>query len=180
MHFNLQPTLQNELVILRPLEEADFEELYSVASDPLIWEQHPQSDRYERRVFELFFKDAMNSKGAFAIVDKKSNKLIGSTRFHAVTQSANAIEIGWTFLARNFWGGIYNQAIKLLMLRYAFQFVENILFHIGDHNMRSRKAVEKIGGIQITTLDGQTLDRRSESSVIYAITKQAWLSSLIV
>src|SRR6185436_18535359 len=151
--FDLQPILKDEILILRPLEEGDFENMYKVASDPLIWEQHPSKDRCRRDVFELFFKDGMASGGAFAVIDKKAGRIIGSTRFHSVKEAENAIEIGWTFLAREYWGGHYNQAMKTLMLDYAFQFVDNVLFYIDEKNLRSQRAVEKIGGRRITQLN---------------------------
>src|SRR5712672_2588722 len=99
-HFDLQPNLENHLLILRPLKEKDFENLYKVASDPLIWEQHPEKDRCQKKVFEIFFSEAVNSAGAFAVIDKRTGQIIGSTRFHLVKETENAIEIGWTFLAR--------------------------------------------------------------------------------
>jgi RimJ/RimL family protein N-acetyltransferase len=173
--FNLQPTLQDDLLIVRPLKEEDFEDLYKVASDPLIWEQHPASDRYKKEVFDELFKDAMQSGGAFAIVDKGTNSIIGSTRFHAIKESKNAIEIGWTFLARQYWGGKYNKSMKCLMMKYAFDFVENVLFYIHENNFRSRKAVEKIGGERITEIEGQLLDLRQQGTVVYNITKNKWL-----
>jgi N-acetyltransferase len=172
--FNLQPYLENELLILRPLKEGDFDNLYKVASDPLVWEQHPASDRYQLNVFEQLFKDAISSKGAFAVIDKNSSIIIGSTRFHAIEGIPNAIEIGWTFLAREYWGGRYNTWMKCLMIEYALGFVDNILFYIGKDNFRSRKAVEKIGGEQIEALDGQPLDLRKNGTVVYKITKKWW------
>jgi N-acetyltransferase len=172
--FDLQPTLEDEIVILRPLGEEDLEDLYLVASDPLIWEQHPSKDRCRRDVFELFFNDGIASGGAFGVIDKKTGQMIGSTRFHFVKEAENAIEIGWTFLARAFWGGHYNHAMKRLMMDYAFQFVDNILFYIDENNLRSQRAVEKIGGQRITALDGVRLEVRPNASVIYHITKEAW------
>ncbi|MGB8194268.1 MAG: GNAT family N-acetyltransferase, partial [Chitinophagaceae bacterium] len=148
--FDRQPTLENDLLILRPLKEDDFEDLYAVASDPLIWEQHPQKDRCKREVFEGFFKEAMESGGAFAVIDQKTNQMIGSTRFKPVKESDNAIEIGWTFLARTYWGGNYNRSMKNLLINYAFNLVEHVLFYVHGNNTRSRKAVEKIGGVLIT------------------------------
>lgn len=66
MVFNIQPShLQNELIALFPLKEEDFEDLYFVASDPLVWEQHPNKLRYQREVFQNFFKGALLSQGAF-------------------------------------------------------------------------------------------------------------------
>src|SRR5215471_703311 len=131
--FDLQPTLENDLLLLRPLTSEDFEDLHQVASDPLVWEQHPASDRCQRDVFELLFEDAMASGGAFAVIDKETGKIIGSTRFHRIEESENAIEIGWTFLARKYWGGHYNRSMKQLMIDWALQFVDNILFYIGEN-----------------------------------------------
>lgn len=171
---DLQPTLEDEVILLRPLGQDDFENLYKVASDPLIWAQHPAKDRCERSVFELFFKDAIESGGAFAVIDKKTGEIIGSTRFHYVKESENAIEIGWTFLARKYWGGLYNGSMKRLMMDWAFQFVDHVLFYIDENNIRSQKAVEKIGGERITSLHGVVLEIRPNAAVIYKISKASW------
>ena len=171
MNFDLQPTLENDILILRPLKEEDFEDLYKVAADPLIWEQHPAKERSERNGFELFFREAMDSKGAFVVIDKKTGEIIGSTRYFRVKETQNAIEIGWTFLARKYWGGDYNKSMKSLMMNYAYQFVENILFFINENNLRSRMAVEKIGGERVVELENKVLDTRAASTVIYKIAK---------
>ena len=172
MVFDLQPTLENESVILRPLKEDDFEDLYRVASDPLIWEQHPAKERSQREGFSLFFKEAMTSKGAFVMIDKKAGKIIGSTRFNRVKESSDAIEIGWTFLARDYWGGYYNQVIKTLQIEYAFNYVTRVLFYIHESNFRSQRAVEKLGGERITSIDGKALEIRPTASVTYQVRKK--------
>ena len=146
--FDLQPNLKGELIELRALRPEDWDDLFAVASDPLIWEQHPESDRYKEDVFRVFFKEALESGGAFVVVDKKSQQIIGSTRFHGYDPEKSEIEIGWTFLARNYWGGRYNREMKQLMLAHAFKFVENVVFYVGEKNIRSQKATEKIGGIR--------------------------------
>src|SRR5215212_12159129 len=128
MPFELQPTLRGELVELRPLCGDDFAELYAVASDPLIWEQHPASDRYKEDVFAEFFRGASESGGAFVVSDAETGRLIGSTRFCGYDEEKSEIEIGWTFLARSHWGGRYNHEMKQLMLRHAFRFVNNVIF----------------------------------------------------
>ena len=143
---NLQPTLENDLVLLRPLGVEDFEALYKAASDPKIWELHQNPDRWELKVFKDFFKDALNSKGAFVIIDKPTKKVIGSSRFKRPDNSQDAIEIGWTFLSRNYWGGRYNKSFKSLMIAYAFEHFDYILFHVDHLNHRSQKAVQKLGG----------------------------------
>ena len=148
MTFDLQPTLRGELVELRPLSAEDFAELYAAASDPLVWEQHPASDRYKEEVFREFFRGALESGGAFVVLDRADGRCIGSTRFHAYDEENSEIEIGFTFLARSHWGGRYNGEMKRLMLEHAFRFVRSVVFLVGPENYRSQRAVEKIGGVR--------------------------------
>ena len=171
---NLQPTLENDLIILRPLKENDFDVLYEVANDPLIWEQHPQNDRHKRAVYSEFFEDSIKSKGALIVIDKLSNSTIGSTRFKPVNNAGNAVEIGWSFLSGNYWGGKYNKSMKKLMIDYAFEFVEDIVFYIGKDNIRSQKAVEKIGGQRITDTQFKHLVKVNGSDWSYRINKKDW------
>lgn len=118
--FDLQPILKGELLTLRPLRAEDYNQLYAVASDPLIWEQHPAWDRYQPQVFAALFRESLASGGALIAIDGKDGKVIGSSRFHGYDPTRNEIEIGWTFLARSHWGGAYNGEMKQLMLRHAF------------------------------------------------------------
>jgi RimJ/RimL family protein N-acetyltransferase len=148
MSFDLKPHLKGELLELRRLTPEDWNELFAVASDPLIWEQHPESDRYKEGVFKIFFREALESGGAFVVIDKKTKQIIGSTRFYGYDPEKSEIEIGWTFLAREHWGGQYNREMKSLMLNHAFKSVENVVFLIGEKNIRSQKAIEKIGAIR--------------------------------
>src|SRR5215218_9371503 len=106
--FDLQPTLEGELLRLRPLRPDDWEALYAVAADPLIWEQHPASNRYQEETFRQFFQDALASGGAMIAIDAKTQRVIGSSRFYAYDPARGEVEIGWTFLARSYWGGVYN------------------------------------------------------------------------
>ena len=145
-NFDLQPTLANELVKLVPLKDSDFEALFAVAADPLIWEQHPNRDRYKRAVFENFFKGAIESNGAFIIYEADTNEVIGSSRYY--DREKNSIAVGYTFIARKYWGKGYNASIKKLMFDYAFQHVNKIILHIGATNFRSQKAAEKIGAVK--------------------------------
>src|SRR6266436_9693597 len=115
MSFDLQPHLRGELLELRPLAPEDWDDLVAVASDPLIWEQHPEGDRYKKEVFEIFFEGALESGGAFVAIDTKTQQIIGSTRFHGYDSEKAEIEIGWTFLAKKYWGGRYNRELKDLM-----------------------------------------------------------------
>lgn len=149
MAFDLQPTLEGELLRLRPLREEDWEELFAVASDPLIWEQHPEPTRYQEAVFREYFRGAMECGGALVVIDKKTGNIIGSSRYIGYDEGRSEIEIGYTFLARTYWGGTYNREMKDLMLGHAFRFVRHVVFLIGPDNLRSQKAMEKIGGVRI-------------------------------
>jgi N-acetyltransferase len=151
MSFDLQPHLKGELLELRPLATQDWDELFAVASDPLIWEQHPERDRYKEDVFRTFFTDALKSGGAFVIIDRKTEQIIGSTRFYGYDPEQSEIEIGWTFLARKYWGGRYNAEMKRLLLKHAFKFVESVVFFVGEDNLRSQKAMEKVGAMKVGT-----------------------------
>jgi RimJ/RimL family protein N-acetyltransferase len=166
MRFDLQPILEGELVRLRPLRAEDFDELFGVARDPLIWEQHPDRDRYKEEVFREYFRGAMESGGAFTVIDRKDGRVIGSSRYHRYDVEKNEIEIGWTFLARSHWGGKYNGEMKQLMLRHAFKFVKSVVFVIGPQNLRSQKAIEKIGGVRA----GARLDALGRESFLFRIT----------
>jgi RimJ/RimL family protein N-acetyltransferase len=149
MPFELQPTLRGELLELRPLRDEDFDDLYACASDPGIWELHPEPDRYKEDVFRGFFQGAMDSGGAFAVIDRATGRIIGSSRYFGYDEARSEIEIGWTFLARTYWGGLYNRELKELMLRHAFRFVDSVVFLVGPENWRSQRAMEKIGGVRV-------------------------------
>lgn len=146
-NFDLQPTLIGETISLRPLKAEDFGALYSAASDPLIWELHPEPLRYQQEVFERgFFASALASGGAFIVTDNASGKAIGSSRYYEWKPVEREVAIGFTFLARSHWGGATNREMKRLMLNHAFRWAKAVWFHVGINNWRSRKAMEKIGG----------------------------------
>ena len=151
MVFELQPHLKGGLIELHPLKPDDWDELFAVASDSLIWEQHPERDRYKEDAFRVFFKEALESGGAFVIIDRKTQHVIGSTRFYGYDPEKSEIEIGWTFLARKYWGGRFNAEMKQLLLNHAFKFVESVVFFVGEDNARSQKAMEKVGAIKVGT-----------------------------
>ena len=162
MPFDLQPVLTGAIIELRPLSEEDFPALFAVASDPLIWEQHPEPDRCTEPVFRQFFHGAMQSGGAFAALDRKDGRIIGSSRFAEYDEAKSEIEIGWTFLARSHWGGTYNREMKRLMLTHAFRFVRRVIFRVGPDNRRSRRALEKIGAVY---LEFERDERRGQSAI---------------
>lgn len=171
--FEFQPTLIGVLIEVRPLRADDWDGLFSVASDPLIWEQHPARDRYQEGVFRNFFREALETGSAFAVIDRKTRKIIGSSRYAGFDAEQSVIEIGWTFLARAFWGGHYNGELKRLMLDHAFRFVDTVLFVIGVNNLRSQKAVEKIGGVRSGRRDKADTNGNVVENFVYEIRRPA-------
>ena len=171
--FDLQPYLKGDLLELRPLLPGDFDDLYKVASDPLIWEQNPAKDRHKQKVFKKFFREALDSGGALIANDLENNKVIGSSRYHAYDPDKSEVEIGWTFLARSHWGGVYNKEMKKLMLQHAFIYVNSVLLIVDTQNIRSQRAVLKIGAEQI----GSEQDSSGNDNLIYQITKSNYFKS---
>ena len=166
MPFELQPTLRGTLLELRPLRPDDWDALYAVGSDPLIWEQHPERDRYTPGVFRRYFDSGLESGGAFAVIDLRTGRIIGCTRYHGYDEAASEIEIGWTFLSRDYWGGTYNREMKQLLVDHALRFVRRVVFLVGKTNTRSQKAMEKIGGVR----SGTRVNGIGVESVVFEIT----------
>ena len=156
MSFELQPTLEGQLVRLRPLRADDYDDLFAVASDPLIWQVHPNWDRYKPEVFKEFFRVGLESGGALLAIDAASGDVIGSSRYFGYSAERSEVEIGWSFLRRTHWGGAYNREMKRLMLAHAFQFVNRVTFWVGMENWRSQRALEKIGATRVGVLQNHT------------------------
>jgi RimJ/RimL family protein N-acetyltransferase len=167
--FDAQPVLRGDLLELRPLRADDWEALYAVASDYLIWEQHPARDRYQPEVFRAFFDEALASGGALVAIDRANGLIIGSSRFHGYDEARSEVEIGWTFLARLYWGGRYNGEMKRLMLEHAFRFVDAVIFIIGAKNLRSQRAVQKLGAVRT-----DTAVERGENRVVFRLPRDVF------
>jgi RimJ/RimL family protein N-acetyltransferase len=174
VQFERQARIENERVRLEPLLPGDFDALYAVAADPLIWEQHPSKNRYQREVFATYFEGAIASGGAFRVLDNATGALIGSSRYYDLDEAQRAVAIGYTFIARSHWGGHYNRALKTLMLEHAFKFVDRVIFHVGAGNLRSRKAMEKLGGVLIGEVAMSYHGEASHPNVIYKIDRIGW------
>jgi N-acetyltransferase len=176
MDFNIQSTLENDKVILYPLHEQDFEDLYAASADPKIWEQHPNKDRWKKEVFKTFFEGAILSKGAFKIIDKNSNNVIGSTRFYDFNEQEKSILIGYTFYATKYWGSGINHSVKKIMLDYIFQFVSIVYFHIGAENVRSQISINRLGTTKIGEQNVTYFGELSKLNYVYSLKKEEWLS----
>ena len=173
MPFYSQPAfLKDDALTLVPLKESDFDQLFKVASDPLIWEQHPNPNRYKFEDFKIYFNGAIKSLGAFLILDSKTDETVGCTRFYDYNEEDASVLIGYTFIATKFWGHSYNKFLKKLMLDYAFQFVNKVYFHIGAFNIRSQKAIQKIGAIKVDEFEVDYYGETSKLNFVYVIQKK--------
>lgn len=172
---DFRPTLTGPRITVRPLVAADWDGLYSAASDPEIWAQHPVTDRYREEVFRAYFDAALASGAAFVFVDRNKDRIFGSSRYFDYSPAASRIEIGWTFIARDWWGGSYNSEIKTLMLEHAFGFVDTVVFWVGETNWRSQRAMEKIGGVRREGLHTRVVDGVQHGMhVVFDIRKADW------
>ncbi len=170
-----QPTLEDEAVLLRPLREEDREALYAIASDPMVWEQHPIHDRWRREVFDAFFDEGLTSGGALAVVDKARDRIVGSTRFgRPDPDEGGSVEIGWTYLERAQWGKGTNPAIKRLMLAHAFAQVALVEFRVGDTNWRSRYALEAIGAERSKRYELEKYQGKRVVHLVYELNREAF------
>lgn len=162
---DFKTNLESAAYSLVQTDESHFDALYTIANDPLLWAQHPNSDRWQRDVFVDFFQTALkNDLGCFTIIDKASGQTIGSTRFYSHEPQDSAVRLGYTFLARNFWGTRANSQIKSVLLNYAFSIVQKVYFDIGEKNYRSLKATQKLGAVFHAALE--------DDKVVYVLHKR--------
>jgi RimJ/RimL family protein N-acetyltransferase len=174
---DLQPTLEGPRVRLRPLAPEDFDALYAVARDPLVWEQHPDSDRHQLDVFTQLFEGGIRSRGALLVLDSASGEVVGSSRYYDWNPASREIAIGYTFLGRKFWGGIYNREVKHLMLGHAFGFADRVWFHVGARNLRSRRAMANVGARLAVEVPGDPA-WRGRDMVYFCIERSGWAGLL--
>jgi N-acetyltransferase len=172
---DLQPTLMGTHLTLRPLAVQDFHELFAAASDPLVWAQHPDPARGTQEGFPPFFDGALKSKGCLVAIDAARRSVIGSSRYTDYAPGER-ITIGYTFLARSHWGGAANAEMKRLMLRHAFTDVQEVLFTVAEGNMRSRRAVGKLGA---ELAGAEEASRWGQIHVIYRLTPRLWAQGAV-
>ncbi|WP_443947107.1 GNAT family N-acetyltransferase [Pedobacter sp. AW1-32] len=170
----LQKQIEDDTVILHPLKGDDFEHLYAVASDPKIWEQHPNKDRWKKEVFEVFFTGALESGGAYLIVDRATGTSIGSTRYYEYDAADSSIKIGYTFYATQFWGKGINPRVKTMMLDHIFNYVSVVKFDVGASNLRSQIAISRLGAEKISERLVKYFGEEPKLNFTYQLNKETW------
>jgi RimJ/RimL family protein N-acetyltransferase len=172
--FEFQPVLDGELVRLRPVVRADFTGLLAVGADAGVWAQHPNPERATEAGFRAYFEDQLASGGSLIAENRADGAVVGMSRYSMAFTGADEVEIGWTFLGRAYWGGAYNRDIKRAMLGHAFRFVRTVVFRIGEDNLRSRRAVEKLGARLDARTQVNTAGPRPVRHVFYTIGREAF------
>ena len=170
-----QPVLETQRLLIRPLQEEDRSALFEVASDPMVWEQHPVHDRWRREVFDAFFDECLASGGALAVIRKDKDRIVGHTRFDKYDpDEGGVVEIGWTYLERVCWGKGINSEMKAAMLQHAFANVALVEFRVGDTNYRSRNALEAIGAVRTDRYELGRYDGKRIVHLVYEITRDSF------
>ena len=172
----LQPQLSNSVVSIQPLKVSDFDALFALASDPQVWAQHPNPERYKQEVFEVYFQGAMDSGGAFLVRNAQTQEVVGCSRYYDYKPEERSILIGYTFLGKAFWGGTFNPALKELMLNHAFQFVDRVFFHVGKVNCRSQMAMERLGALLVEEAPIAYYGEKVQPNLVYQIRKEDWVN----
>jgi N-acetyltransferase len=174
MNFDFQPTLTGDLIAMRPYAPVDFEALYAVASDPLIWELHPVPERSQRPYFQANVDDALADEGGLVAIERASGEIVGFSRYSQNYVGEGEMEIGWTFLSRPLWGGQHNRDMKRIMLTHALVSFPRVIFRVGDMNWRSRGAMTKIGAVLIPWDECITALGRDMRNVAFEITRESF------
>lgn len=174
--------LTGETVQLFPLEASHQDALYEVASDPVLWTHIPVNGSV-RENFDQLIGQALQERAAgrqypFVIFHQPTQRLIGSTRFIDIEPRDRKLEIGFTYIMREYWGTNINFECKLLLMTYAFETLEAIRVQLKtkDTNIRSRTAIEKIGGKfeGILRKDRMQENGISRNSAYFSILDEEW------
>lgn len=166
--------LENDKIRLKALVLTDYDCLFQIAADKDIWAQHPDSDRYLPEGFVKYFTKLLQTDQPYLIIDKVTSKIIGATSYYQFDPKASKITIGYTFLTKAYWGTGLNNSLKSMMLAHAFTFVDHVIFHVRENNMRSQAALNKIGARRINSYPAPA--DPSSIQFEYAIGKTYWLS----
>jgi RimJ/RimL family protein N-acetyltransferase len=170
--------LENTKILLRPIARQDFSVLQSLAADPSLWIYFTHDLSIEGG-FEDWVKPALEGERLqFAIFEKNQNRLVGSTAFGNYVPRDQRIEIGWTWLGKEFHGSKINYEMKMLMLDYAFENLQMKRVEIKTDvlNIPARKALQKMGITEEGVLRSHTLmtHGRRRDTIYYSVLESEW------
>lgn len=147
--------------------------LHAAASDPAGRAGHPAKDRHRREAFETYVRFLLERGGTPVVEERALGRVIGCSRFYRAPDRPDAVSIGFTFLAPEFWGGATNRELERLMLGHAFASVPEVWFHIAPSNVRSQRATAKLGAEHV---EDAVLDLAGSPApwTCWRLTQEAW------
>lgn len=174
--------LENEVVLLKPLEKQDVAGILAAGSYPEIWSHMSITIKNEKDVHNFVDKalhgETLNKEFPFVIVDKKSGEIIGSTRFMDIDVQHQRLEIGFTWLTPAYWRTTVNTNCKYLLLSYCFEVLglQRVQIKTDHANTRSQKAIERIGAVKEGILRNHMIrkDGTARHTVMYSVIKEDW------
>ncbi|TPE44523.1 GNAT family N-acetyltransferase [Pontibacter mangrovi] len=182
MDFQTDLRLQDHRVLLRRFRATDLQELAPVAFDVDIWRFTPnristwqELETWGQQVVQGY---ATGSRYTFLIVDRATGQLAGSTSYGNISEPDKRLEIGWTWLGKDFRGSGLNRHCKFLLLQHAFETLqmERVELKTDALNLRSRRAMLKLGAVEEGILRSHTHmhDGRRRDTIYYSILRQEW------
>lgn len=174
--------LDNEVILLKPLEEHDIAGILTAGSYPEVWKHLPTIIENEQDVHNFVDKalqgKLLNKEFPYVIVDKKSGEIIGSTRFMDIDESHQRVEIGFTWLTPAYWRTTVNTNCKYLLLSYCFEVLDlrRVQIKTDYENTRSQKAIERIGAVKEGILRNHMIrkDGTTRHTVMYSVIREDW------
>ncbi|MFN8283694.1 MAG: GNAT family N-acetyltransferase [Chitinophagales bacterium] len=175
--------LENERVLLRPLTENDFEHLsYFSLNEPELWTYSYQQanglDNLKKYMDNAFSQRKNQIEYPFIIFDKKTKQYAGSTRFYDIQWINKALEIGYTWIGKDFQGTGLNKHCKFLLLQFAFEQSDmvRVAFRADNRNAKSIAAMKSIGCVEEGVLRKNLIlpNGNHRDSIILSILKDEW------
>lgn len=173
--------LTGEKVILQPLTEDYFQKLTEASSEDIIWTYMPVKGSNPEMLLgaltEALHKRDLAEQYPFVVIEKASGRVMGSTRFLQLNETHRSLEIGYTWYQTEYWGKGFNEECKYLLLQYSFEILKTIRVQIitSDKNVRSKRAIERIGGIPEGVLRNIILRNGEKKSIAYySILEEEW------
>ena len=176
-------SLENDVLLLRPVELSDIQTIAEAAKDERIWE-HMSVNLVTKEAVEKYVENAIAERKSqisymFVIIDKKTNKVIGCTSFLDISMAHKRLEIGATWLNPTVWRTQINTNCKYLLLQYCFEHLKlnRVQIKTGHENKRSQKAIERIGAVKEGVLRNHMIRKEGtiRHTVMYSIIKEEWL-----
>jgi len=177
--------LRGQYVYLETLQPKHMDFLKSLARDARLWEytktlllDETFDYQFEKYMQAAFDDRATGGQHSFVIRQTSDDAIIGMTRYYKIEPVHKRLSIGFTWYIPDVWGKVYNKECKLLLLQYAFEELhfQRVEFEVAHQNVRSQKAVEKIGGVHEARLrkHGLHADGTVRDTIVFSIIDDEW------